>query len=321
MTEHFEIAVLVGSLRRDSFTKAIARALIENAPDSCRCKLIEIGDLALYNEDLEGKVPAWARFRKEIGGADAVLFLTPEYNRSIPACLKNAIDVGSRPQDKSVWSGKPAGVVSVTPYKLGAFGANHALRQALVFLDMPVMQQPEAYIGGAGELFDEDGSLKSKETKAFLAKFTAAFERWVRTITAGADSGDFEAFMELRAAAASAYVSGDAKPLDAIAATAGPATFFPPKGGAVTDAGKVVTRYDADAKAFSPGGVSSLEILQSAASGNIAFWTGFQNAEVKIGGRSMKMKLRITELFRRSGGVWKLVHRHADSLSEPEQKP
>src|ERR1700722_10960936 len=136
-SSQFEVAVLVGSLRSGSVTKKVARALMENAPAALHCKLIEIGDLGLYNEDTEGRVPAWARFREQIAASDAVLFVTPEYNRSVPGCLKNAMDVGSRPHNQSVWNGKAAGVVSVTPYKQGGFGANHAVRQALVYLNMP----------------------------------------------------------------------------------------------------------------------------------------------------------------------------------------
>jgi NAD(P)H-dependent FMN reductase len=178
------IAVLVGSLRKASITRKAAKALIAAAPQELRCTIVEIGDLALYNEDLdENAPPSWTRFRSEIANADAVLFVTPEYNRSIPGCLKNAIDVGSRPPNKSVWNGKPAGVVSVTPYKLGAFGANHAIRQTFVFLNMPAMQQPEAYIGGAADLFGDDGAVNNDDTKKFLSKFMTAFTAWVETVS------------------------------------------------------------------------------------------------------------------------------------------
>jgi NAD(P)H-dependent FMN reductase len=161
---------------------------MEQAP-SLKCRIVEIGDLPLYNEDLDADPPAsWKAFRAEITDKDAILFVTPEYNRSIPACLKNAIDVGSRPQGESVFDGMPVGVVSVTPYKLGAFGANHALRQTFVFLNMPVMQQPEAYIGGVADLLDKDGKLKSEETAKFLTKFMNAFAAWIETVGAAARS-------------------------------------------------------------------------------------------------------------------------------------
>ena len=110
---------------------------------------------------------------------DGVLILTPEYNRSVPAVLKNAIDVGSRPYGQSAWDGKPCAVVSVSPGAQGAFGANHHLRQSLVFLNMPAMQQPEAYIGNAGKLFNDAGELAEDSTRAFLQKFIDAFDTWV----------------------------------------------------------------------------------------------------------------------------------------------
>jgi len=157
-----KIAVLIGSLRSGSFSRKVARALIERAPQGVGCEVVEIGELPLYNEDLDrgSPPPAWSDFRAALGKANAVLFVTPEYNRSIPGCLKNALDVGSRPQGKSVFDGVPAGVVSVTPYKLGAFGANHALRQTFSFLNMPVLQQPEAYLGNAADIVDDDGKVK-----------------------------------------------------------------------------------------------------------------------------------------------------------------
>ena len=311
------IAVLVGSLRKDSFTRKIAKALMALAPDGWDCRIVEIGDLPLYNEDSEKDAPAaWTRFREAVRGCDAVLFATPEYNRSIPGCLKNALDVGSRPQGKSVWSGLPAGVVSVTPYKLGAFGANQALRQTFVFLDMPVMQQPEAYIGGAGELFDKKGKLTSKETREFLAKFMMAFARWIAKHSPIRAS--FKEFMKQREKAALAYVRGDAAPLDEILVRSGGAGFFSPNGDHVEGAEKVAARYDKDAKMFGPGGEGRLEIVQSCSDGALAFWTGFQVAKAHIKGKDkpVAMKLRITELFRFEDGGWKLFHRHADMLPQ-----
>lgn len=180
----FGVAILVGSLRRDSLSRKVAGALTTLAPAALRCSQVEIGDLPLYNEDLDGRdpPPSWTRFRSQLSQAQAVLFVTPEYNRSVPGGLKNAIDVGSRPEGKSVFRGLAAGVVSVTPYKLGAFGANHALRQSLVFLDMPVLQQPEVYVGGAGALFDEAGALRNEETNALFTAFMKAFGEWIATI-------------------------------------------------------------------------------------------------------------------------------------------
>jgi NAD(P)H-dependent FMN reductase len=181
------VAVIIGSLRKASFSRKVAQALIARAPASLACRIIEIGDLPLYNEDLDADPPeSWTRFRVQIGAADAILFVTPEYNRSVPGCLKNAVDVGSRPQGKNLFDGLAAGVVSVTPYKMGAFGANHALRQTFVYLNLLVMQQPEAYIGGVAELFNEAGALTSGETKAFFDRFIVAFDAWVTTVRGGA---------------------------------------------------------------------------------------------------------------------------------------
>lgn len=191
MSETLNLAVIVGSLRAQSFSRKTAKAMIERAPPQLVCRFVEIGDLPHYNEDLDGDAPPapWTRFRDEMRACQAVLFVTPEYNRSMPGLLKNAVDVGSRPPGKSIWSGMPAGVVSVTPYKLGAFGANHALRQTFVFLDMPVMQQPEAYIGGAADLFAEDGSLKNADTAEFLQTFMRKFADWAARVRAGAGKG------------------------------------------------------------------------------------------------------------------------------------
>lgn len=183
MPQTHSIAVLVGSLRKDAFTRKMAHALAAAAPPSLRLAIVEIRDLPHYDQDLDTDVAPveWQRFREQVRAADGVLFVTPEYNRSVPGALKNAIDVGSRPYGHSVWAGKPAAVMSVTPGGLGAFGANHHLRQSLVFLDMPTMAQPEAYISGAGTVFGEDGQVTSEKSREFLARFTNAFARWVET--------------------------------------------------------------------------------------------------------------------------------------------
>jgi len=174
------VSVLVGSLRKGSFTRMVARAMVELAPTSCKCEFVEIGDLPLYNQDSETENPpaGWTNFRNLMRPANAVLFATPEYNRSVPGVLKNAIDVGSRPYGKSVWSGKPTAVVSVSPGAIGGFGANHHLRQSLVFLDMPCMQQPEAYVGHANTLFDDQGKLTNDGTRDFLRKYMETFAVW-----------------------------------------------------------------------------------------------------------------------------------------------
>ncbi len=175
------VAVVVGSLRKQSFTRSIANALAEVAAPALRLEQVEIGSLPLYNADLETASPPdeWQRFRERVRPVDGVIFATPEYNRSVPGVLKNAIDVGSRPFGKSVWAGKPAGVISVSPGSIGGFGANHHRRQRLVFLDMPCMQQPEVYISGADKLLDRAGKLSSDAVRELLGKFAAAFARWI----------------------------------------------------------------------------------------------------------------------------------------------
>ena len=173
-----DVAVLIGSLRKESFNRKLAMALKRMSPDSLRLESVEIGGLPLYNQDLEGDA-AWAAFRERIARADAILFVTPEYNRSVPAALKNAIDVGSRPHGRNVWDRKPAAIVTSTPGAIGGFGANHHLRQSMVFLNMPAMQQPEAYIGQVDKLLSADGDIANPGTREFLSKFLAAFADWI----------------------------------------------------------------------------------------------------------------------------------------------
>ncbi|MEO8040505.1 MAG: NAD(P)H-dependent oxidoreductase [Betaproteobacteria bacterium] len=180
MTDGLDIVAVIGSLRRESLTRKLVTALATLAPPSLRIELLGVGDLDLYDEDLEAALPEpWRAFRERIRRADGVLFATPEYNRSIPGVLKNAIDVGSRPYGESVWAGKPAAVLSVSPGALGAFGANHHLRQCLVFLDMPTLQQPEAYVGHANELLDPGGNFVDGAKREWLRQFLRAFEGWV----------------------------------------------------------------------------------------------------------------------------------------------
>jgi chromate reductase len=180
MMKSKNIAVIVGSLRKESFSRKIAKALIELAPESLSLEILEIGELQMYNQDLEEVPPAaWTEFRSRLKGFDGVLFVTPEYNRSVPALMKNAIDIGSRPYGKNSWDGKPGGIVSVSPGALSGFGANHHLRQSLVFVNVPAMQQPEAYIGNAAKLFDNNGKLTDESTREYLRKFIDAYAKWV----------------------------------------------------------------------------------------------------------------------------------------------
>ncbi len=177
-----KIAVFVGSLRKGSFNRKMAKVLAALAPESLEMEIVEIGGLPLYNQDYDDEgnpPPEYVAFRERVKPFDGVLFVTPEYNRSVPAVLKNALDVGSRPFGQSVWSGKPGAVMTVSPGAIGGFGANHHLRQSLVFLDIPTMQQPEAYIGGAAQLFDADGAITNEGTRGFLTTFMTTFAAWV----------------------------------------------------------------------------------------------------------------------------------------------
>ena len=177
-----KIGIIVGSLRKDSVSKKVAATMRDLFPAGYETEVIEIGNLPLYNEDLDnGSVLAeYTTFRSKMKDIDAVLFVTPEYNRSIPGALKNALDVGSRPYGQSIWDGKPAAIVSQSPSNLSGFGANHHLRQPLVFLNMPVLQQPEAYLANSFELFDESGKMKNEGTLQFLQSVVDAFVELIK---------------------------------------------------------------------------------------------------------------------------------------------
>ena len=183
MDRKLKIAVLVGSLRENSLSKRVAKALVELAQPTLELVFPKISDLPLYNEDLEANVPKqWQRFRDEIRDVRAVIFITPESNRSVPGPLKNAVDVGSRPSGDGAWTGKPAAVVSHSPGNLGGFGANHHLRQSLVFLDMFAMPQPEVYLSNSNKLFDAAGNMTNQSARALLEAMLQKFESWIRQI-------------------------------------------------------------------------------------------------------------------------------------------
>jgi chromate reductase len=192
MEKPMNVCVLVGSLRKASFNRMLANALISLAPASMKLEILEIGQLPLYNEDIETAAPPaqWTAFRQRVKAADAVLFVTPEYNRSVPAALKNALDVGSRPYGSSVWDRKPGAIVSSSPGAIGGFGANHHLRQSLVFLNVPTMQQPEAYLSHVDKLFDEHGKLVSDGTGKFLQQIMQAFANWAGRSVLRASASD-----------------------------------------------------------------------------------------------------------------------------------
>ena len=180
----YKIAILVGSLRKDSINRKVARSICAIRGDNLDCSMIEIGDLPLYNQDLDANPPEqWVRFRREIAAADGVLFVSPEYNRGIPGVLKNAIDVGSRPYGESVFDKKPAAIVTASPGGIGGFGSNHQIRQAAVYLNMPLMAQPEAYLGNVSDTsFDENDCLNDGALKDVITTLAHAFAGWVETI-------------------------------------------------------------------------------------------------------------------------------------------
>ncbi|EDM38016.1 Putative chromate reductase [Pedobacter sp. BAL39] len=172
------IGIIAGSLRKESFSKKLAIAVRGMAPEGFDFRIISIADLPIYNQDFDdnNEVPeAYTVFRNEANALNGIVFITPEYNRSVPGVLKNVIDVGSRPYGKSVWDGKPAAIFSNSPGNIAAFGANHHLRQSLVFLNMPIMQQPEVYLPNVSDLFDDSGDIKDGSTKDFLKKAIDAY--------------------------------------------------------------------------------------------------------------------------------------------------
>ncbi len=175
-----QIAVLIGSLRKESYNRKIAHELIRLAPENLKLNIIEIGDLPFYNEDLEENAPeTWKTFRQKIQESQGVIIISPEYNRTIPAVLKNAIEVGSRPPKENSWTAKPGAVITASPGGIGGMGANHNIRQAGVSVNILMMAQPEAYIGNVNQLFEEDGKTLIEKTTTFLTKFLNSYENWL----------------------------------------------------------------------------------------------------------------------------------------------
>ena len=174
-----KVGILVGSLRKDSYSLAIAKYIKAHSPENMDMEIISIADLPLYNQDYDSDSPeAYTTFREEIKNSDAYLFVTPEHNRSIPACLKNALDVASRPWGQNVWSGKPGAIISQSPGNIGGFGAYHHLRQTLSFLDVYTMNQPECYVSNSSNDIDEK-SVVSEHLGSFLSKFISSFDQWI----------------------------------------------------------------------------------------------------------------------------------------------
>lgn len=178
------IGIFTGSLRKNSYSGSITDYVKNHVPEGYEFKVIDIGSLPLYNQDYDSEdIKEYTTFRNEVKALDGVLFITPEHNRSIPAVLKNALDIGSRPYGSNVWNGKPGAVISQSIGGIGGFGANHHLRQVLTFVNVLTLAQPEAYIGASHTLIDENGALCNEATKQFLDGFLTAFIEWVEKIS------------------------------------------------------------------------------------------------------------------------------------------
>src|SRR4030088_973672 len=180
MAAPYNVVVIVGSLRKEAYTLKIANALTRLAPDTLKLNVVTLHDISFFNQDLEATPPAdWLKFRETLQKSDGVLFVTPEYNRSIPGVLKNAIDVGSRPYGKSSFLGKPTGIVSNSPGPLGGVSAAKHLQNILPGISGPIMGQPEIYLNGVGDAFDDKGALTKEALQKVLQQYIDAFAAFV----------------------------------------------------------------------------------------------------------------------------------------------
>ncbi len=180
------IGILVGSLRRNSFSKSVAEFVVSRSNADIKYEIVDISKLELFNQDFDddNNAPAsYVAFREKAKELSGFLFITPEHNRTIPAALKNALDIGSRPYGKSIWNAKPGAIISVSPGLIGGFGANQHLRQPMVFLNVLMMQQPEAYLGDIASAIDENGKLVAERTISFLDSYLEAFAKWVKLVS------------------------------------------------------------------------------------------------------------------------------------------
>ena len=174
------IVVIVGSLRKESFTLKIAKAMAKLAPDTLKLEVVTLNGISFFNQDLEATPPAdWVAFREKIQKSEGVIFVTPEYNRAIPGVLKNAIDVASRPYGKSSFLGKPIGIVSNSPGPLGGVSAAKTLQNVLPGISGPIMGQPEIYLNGVGDGFDEKGELTKESLQGVLKQYLDAYATFV----------------------------------------------------------------------------------------------------------------------------------------------
>jgi chromate reductase len=180
MATPYNVVVIVGSLRKQGFTLKIASALPRLAPDTLKLDVVTLHDLSFFNQDLEAAPPAdWLAFREKLQKSDGVLFVTPEYNRSIPGVLKNAIDVGSRPYGKSSFLGKPTGIISNSPGALGGVSAAKHLQNILPGITGPIMGQPEIYLNGVGDAFNDKGLLIKEALQKVLQQYLEAFAAFI----------------------------------------------------------------------------------------------------------------------------------------------
>lgn len=180
MSKEYNVAVIVGSLRKESFNRKFGDALVKLAPQEFSFKHLQIGDLPLYNQDDDDNQAASVkRLKSEVSSADGLLFVTPEYNRSIPGVLKNALDHGSRPYGQSAWAGKPAGVIGVSPGAIGTALAQQHLRNILAYLDVPTLGQPEAFIQMKEGLFDQSGNI-GEGSRKFLQGWMDKYVSWIK---------------------------------------------------------------------------------------------------------------------------------------------
>lgn len=176
-----KVGIVVGSIRKNSFSEQLANNIVKLFPEGFETEFVEIAHLPLYNQDSDDNVPeSYQTFRQKIKSLDAVIFVTPEHNRSFPAALKNALDIASRPYGDNMWDGTPALIVSQSPSNLSGFGANHHLRQVLTFLNMPVVQQPEVYIANVMDLLGEDGVITNQDTIAFLQTVVDTYVNFIK---------------------------------------------------------------------------------------------------------------------------------------------
>ena len=175
-----KIAVVVGSIRKESINRKLAKALIKLAPKDLECELVRIDDLPVFNQDHDQDPPQQvARVKAQIVAADAILFVTPEHNRSLPTALKNVLDWVSRPYGKNLWAGKPAGVAGASVGAVGTAVAQAHLRAVLGYLDVPTLGQPEVYVQFTKDLIDDDGNVSNDGTRTFLQSFVDRYAAWI----------------------------------------------------------------------------------------------------------------------------------------------